>query len=582
MRNKTTILIVTILTIIHLPISLLINADTDETQAFHISTSDRSVNDITYINIKSLMEFDYITVQLPENVTYLEQNIDHDERKGIKIVEIDNQQLEIHWHEQAKQEVVLGLGHLTKGPHTIIIQGYLDDQKPVKEVYNFMSEHIEESTEIKNSNKDNEKNNNNDEDSEIIEEPKENNNLENEPHDLKLKENNSDEETTSMAEEEDHKKADQTFKQNQTDKSLNPKKNLIKSPSNRIKDNHGLGLIPATTTSDENGDLNTYFGIHSIFEDALSGTDADFRITLKLTGSKRTYKNVTMNIQLPEVDYVSFDDSAENLSLLAIAGVEPTFNAGTNELIYHFTELKRGQMYETILSLQTENGYITDGTPIEVSGTLAGEIHFTDRDEREAAEPVDIVSFELADEEEMEVKAYGVVNVAKSRVETEDGSFKYENNSVVGRGDQVRWLVEIEIPKKDRGQLFLNPHKKIVVTDTLPTGLQYVEAVDQPETIDGQIITWEFSPDDFTTRASATDTLFTKNIEILTEVTSNASYDTLTNEVAVTATFIGDEEDFNSHATSGIRVAKSNPGSGTMEGSVLVPNHRGPDPTSSN
>src|SRR5690625_3095160 len=122
------------------------------------------------------------------------------------------------------------------------------------------------------------------------------------------------------------------------------------------------------SSGDTVGDLSTYFGVNPVFESALSGADADFRMTLKLTGSKRTYKNVAVTVQLPDVDYVTFDGSEENLIHLDMGGVVPTYDPEKNELKYQFDEIERGQMYEKIISLQTENGYIPNDTPIEVTG----------------------------------------------------------------------------------------------------------------------------------------------------------------------------------------------------------------------
>src|SRR5690625_4112804 len=120
----------------------------------------------------------------------------------------------------------------------------------------------------------------------------------------------------------------------------------------------------------EIGDLNTYLGIGPDFESALSGADADFRMTLKLTGSKRTYKNVDVVIDLPLTEHITFDDSEESLIHLAVDGVVPTFNSETNQLAYHFDEIKRGQMYEKIISLNTESGYIPEDTSIDIKASF--------------------------------------------------------------------------------------------------------------------------------------------------------------------------------------------------------------------
>src|SRR5699024_8969628 len=239
----------------------------------------------------------------------------------------------------------------------------------------------------------------------------------------------------------------------------------------------------------ELGDLNTYIGIGPVFETALSGADADFRLTLKLTGAKRTYKNVDVVVDLPLTEYVTFDDSDDNLDRLSIGGVSPTFDGESNQLIYHFEEIKRGQMYEKIISLNTKNGYIPNNTSVEVEASITGEVHYTENDEKEEAEKGDVVPFEYADHGSIDIKASGALNLSKFQVD--EGENNKRDGSIVNRGEEVLWKLELEIPKKDRGQLFLNPDEKITITDTMPSQLEYVEihSGNEPTSLDNQTLT---------------------------------------------------------------------------------------------
>lgn len=329
------------------------------------------------------------------------------------------------------------------------------------------------------------------------------------------------------------------------------------------------------------GDLNTYLGIGPVFQDALSGADADFRFTLKLTGSKRTYKDVDVVIDLPLTEYITFDDSEENLIHLDIDGVVPTFNNETNQLTYHFDEIKRGQMYEKIISLNTDSGYIPNDTSIDVKASINGEIHYTENDEKEEAQKGDIVPFEYEDNGSMLMKASGAFSLSKFRVD--EGENEYGNSSIVNRGEEVLWNIELEIPKKDRGQLFLNPDEKITITDTLPAQLEFVEVIagDQPTSVEGNVITWEFSADDFENQAEKEQTLFTKDIVIQTKVSDDAERGVITNRAAASATFINDNQ-VTDVANSSVRVAVDNPDTGTIEGSVNRPTHLGPNPNNEN
>src|SRR5699024_10974922 len=354
------------------------------------------------------------------------------------------------------------------------------------------------------------------------------------------------------------------------DKSAAHRENSKKTKESKTKEKE----LAATEKSKQN-DLNQYIGIAPVSSTALTGADANFTLTLKLTGAKRIYENVDVQIDLPITEYITFNSDQEELDSLAIDGVSPTFNSETNQLIYHFDEIKRGQMYERMISLHTKNGYILNDTAINVSAHISGEVHYTENDEKEEAQKGDIVSFNYKDKASMNLKASGGLSLSKSHVDAK--GVPIPNDSVVSRGEKILWKLTLKIPKKQRGQLFLKPGEKITITDTLPTQIQYnsVTSGDKPTKVEGQKITWEFDAEDLETQNKKDQSLYEKEIIISTTVKNNAAEGTVTNNAEASAVFIENSKVI-SRANESVFIAVGDPSGGNIQGSTYVPNHFGP------
>src|SRR5699024_779073 len=157
-------------------------------------------------------------------------------------------------------------------------------------------------------------------------------------------------------------------------------------------------------------------------------------------------------------------------------------------LMYHFEEIKRGQTYEKIIPLETANGYITDGTELPVHAVVSGEIHLTERDEKEKLEEPEVEQFEFEDETKVVIEATSGVSITKSVISPQ--------GEVAEHGDEVTWQLEVNIPKKNKGQIFLKPDEPIQITDHLPEELTFEGMEDGLDpNQDGKTLTWEFPVD---------------------------------------------------------------------------------------
>src|SRR5690625_2351632 len=597
--------------------------------SFAVSAKEGSTQEKATVELKSLVsEHDKVHIKLPEDAAYDEEMTKELEQEAITFAyEKQDHSIEIEWVEEEEQDATLILVDLLKVDNELIIQGIVADEVITEETHTFKVAEIkvdineteqeevkakeeqeskkevkeedkqESKKEVKEKDKQESKKEVQEEDKqESKEEVKEKEKQESEGKEeekekekqkrKKEREEEDKQERKKEGKEKDKQENKKEVKEKDKQESKKEVKEEDKQESKKEVQEEAKQKKESKVQTKENelseiGDLNTYLGIGPVFESALSGADADFRMTLKLTGSKRTYKNVDVVIDLPLTEHITFDDSEESLIHLAVDGVVPTFNSETNQLAYHFDEIKRGQMYEKIISLNTESGYIPEDTSIDIKASINGDIHYTENDEKEEAQKGDVVPFEYEDNGSMLITASGALSLSKFRVNESES--EYPNASIVAAGEEVLWKLELEIPKKDRGQLFLNPDEKITITDILPAELDYVEVVsgDEPASIDNKTLSWEFDADDFENQAEKEKTLYTKNIVIKTKVTDNAEKGESINKAKASATFINDNQ-VTYEASRGVRVAIGDPSTGEIEGSVYRPSHLGPDPTNSN
>src|SRR5690625_1646133 len=583
--------------------------------SFEVRAKEGSTQEKATVELKSLVsEHDKVHIKLPEDAAYDEEMTKELEQEAITFAyEKQDHSIEIEWVEEEEKEDTLILVDLLKVDNELIIQGIVAEEVITEETHTFKvaeikvdineteqeevkaKEEQESKKEVKEEDKQESKKEVKEKDKqeskkEVQEEDKQEGKEEVKEKEKQESKKEVQEEDKQESKKEVKEKDKQENKKEVKEKDKQERKKEVKEEDKQeskkevqeeAKQKKESKVQTKENELSEIGDLNTYLGIGPVFESALSGADADFRMTLKLTGSKRTYKNVDVVIDLPLTEHITFDDSEESLIHLAVDGVVPTFNSETNQLAYHFDEIKRGQMYEKIISLNTESGYIPEDTSIDIKASINGDIHYTENDEKEEAQKGDVVPFEYEDNGSMLITASGALSLSKFRVNESEN--EYPNASIVAAGEEVLWKLELEIPKKDRGQLFLNPDEKITITDILPAELDYVEVVsgDEPASIDNKTLSWEFDADDFENQAEKEKTLYTKNIVIKTKVTDNAEKGESINKATASATFINDNQ-VTDEASRGVRVAIGDPDTGEIEGSVYRPTHLGPDPTNSN
>ncbi|WP_055736601.1 MULTISPECIES: SpaA isopeptide-forming pilin-related protein [Bacillaceae] len=300
------------------------------------------------------------------------------------------------------------------------------------------------------------------------------------------------------------------------------------------------------------GDLNVDIDISPLNANVLAGNDAAYKLVFKTTGSVTEYTNAIITVDLPLSSEVNFNQS---LSELRIAGVEPTFNSESSQLIYQFDTLQAGQTYENVIKLQTTNGLIASGTELDVQASFVAD----------QFEPVQDLAIVVID-------ASTTISASKRYTEA-----RGNDRNIPIPNSQTVWEMNVDIPKNNIGQNYLEPGSQITVVDTLPNGLSYQSTITGPEPEqNGNTLVWTFEAPSVEEQEAAEGTLFNTELEVVLTVGGNTVDQTLTNNVDVSATFIGEDNENSVNANHSVTIADSDKATGEIRGSVFIPGHIGP------
>src|SRR5699024_10682806 len=335
------------------------------------------------INLKSYSVYDKISVQLPKNSKYNESMTEDLEQGDIEFSYNSHEHsLELKW-DGTKQSALFVLTNLPSTYNKLKVRGIVENKVKNEEIHSFQIADAESKKQEQESDDNAESKKQKQESDDNAESKKQEQESDDNAESKKQEQESDDNAESKKQEQESYDNAESKQQEQESDDNAETNKELFREKT--IDDNSS------------NNDLNTFVGIEPVFKNVLSGDDAKFRLTLKLTGSKRTYKNVDVTIDLPITKYITFNDDQEDLDRLAIDGVSPAFDSETNQLKYHFDEIKRGQMHEKIISLNTVNGYIPDDKTVDINVSISGDVHYTENDEKEEAQKGDVVPFEYED-----------------------------------------------------------------------------------------------------------------------------------------------------------------------------------------
>ncbi|HHD1569812.1 TPA: isopeptide-forming domain-containing fimbrial protein [Enterococcus faecalis] len=304
------------------------------------------------------------------------------------------------------------------------------------------------------------------------------------------------------------------------------------------------------------GNKNVDLDISPASGTVLAGQDATYILNFKVTGNQTSYTNAKITVDIPR-EYVLNQD----LSELAIAGVTPTRDANTGQLLYTFPSISAGQTYTTNIKVKTNNGTTPDGTSIPLVSNFSAD-EFTGKAESKAT---------------VTVKSSLSISSSKAYVSTIGSNGKKKLDPPTG-GDISNWSINVTASQKDVGVAYFKEGSKITIKDMIPSGLTYVTD-DSNGVYDKatNTVTWTFDAPNYETQQSAAEYLFSKKITIQTKFNADVNeFADFENKMSVTAIDIAGKS-ITSESSATIKTGPSNPNElPDTNGSFWINTHTGP------
>ncbi|HEL9598887.1 TPA: hypothetical protein U0J99_001412 [Streptococcus suis] len=183
-------------------------------------------------------------------------------------------------------------------------------------------------------------------------------------------ESKAEDSSNNLTENNAEKSSDSASQIEKSEKKLDSSQ--VTGTENQSADGSTRFRSAATVRNADIGDgpIVAYFEKSS--ESILSGESGRYKIYFKVSGALvDKVKNVQAKVQLPtEVDYYSLPS---DLTRMAIKGVVPVHDNQANTLTWDFPELLTGQIYETMLQVDSKNGIIPNNHNMTSALTISTE-----------------------------------------------------------------------------------------------------------------------------------------------------------------------------------------------------------------
>lgn len=325
-----------------------------------------------------------------------------------------------------------------------------------------------------------------------------------------------------------------------------------------------LATTPATTKA--NSDLTVV--ADSSPSTIWSGNNALFTVNFKVSGSRydeADYWPATLTFSLKNT--ANGHLALRTDVLPEVAGVKPTVTDGKIVYTFQKSDLKAGQTYTFKLAVNTDNGYINDGTPAELIGDFK-----------------DNIGYEVKASDTKNISANTSLSISTTFLGAKNGS----PNTVPGTRDVLAWRISLLVPNKT-GLNFLDPTQKLRVSYRLGEGvyngisdpdgdLTYVGTDSNTNTV-----TWELPTPSIAEQAASLANglpLVQKSFIVYTKPVTRWSehwfhYDPITNVATLqTINLQGDKLSVSNSMTG--KIGQSITGDIKTQGTVLYPYSFGP------
>ncbi|MDV2933833.1 LPXTG cell wall anchor domain-containing protein [Enterococcus faecalis] len=243
---------------------------------------------------------------------------------------------------------------------------------------------------------------------------------------------------------------------------------IQKSQTSESSNTHQSNAPPyeEEVTNERKEGVQVDFSIKGPETDILSGADANFTHRLRITGPETIIKDVYYVLTLKGLkeEKITFDSSKDKLEQMKITDVTPEYSKETNSLVYYFSELKAGQIYQSTFPISSELGTIRkENVSVTSEMIISGQSQGTKRAEAT-----------IVGGNPMVVKKQGA-------------------RSMYNQDELITWNLDVTAPKSE-GIIYFQKGSKVIVTDILPENMTYDTRTEPVGIYDAATrkVTWEF------------------------------------------------------------------------------------------
>ncbi|WP_244660717.1 SpaA isopeptide-forming pilin-related protein [Lactobacillus nasalidis] len=229
----------------------------------------------------------------------------------------------------------------------------------------------------------------------------------------------------------------------------------------------------STTTTRANGDLTVEADEST--SSIVAGGTALFKINFKVSGSRYDEADrwpATLTFSLADNDNGHL--AIETDTLPTVAGVTPTVSDGKLTYTFQKSDLKAGQSYSFKLAVNTDNGYVNNGTAIKLNGEFK-----------------DNTGYDVTASDSSKVTASTSATITTTFLGEKGGT----PNTAPGKDAVLAWRISLSVPSSSTGLNFLDPNQKLNISYQLSDG-EYAGMVDPDGDLTltsskDKLLTWE-------------------------------------------------------------------------------------------
>ncbi|MEG0283653.1 MAG: hypothetical protein RR543_01780 [Erysipelotrichales bacterium] len=314
-----------------------------------------------------------------------------------------------------------------------------------------------------------------------------------------------------------------------------------------------------------NGNFKGDFSLEANKDSIESGEVATFDMYFKITGSSTNFKNAKIVVELPDWNYIVFDQELKDLD---INGVTPTYKG--NKLTWSFDSIQGGTMDKHILKIKTLNGLTPNDTALKIKGTFSADNLVDGND----------VPCIVNEEASINVKSNGKIALTNHFTNVKDTELVAPS-----QGETGIWDFSFSVPKLNTGSKLIKENSDIKIKYKLDSLLEYkgvYGSTPTPTNVStdssgSTVLEWEFKAPTKQEQVDALNNFFEQNFQIeIFFPTTIPQYQLVTNTLETSANFFDESTIKSDSLNASITVLLSDPDSISSNGVAWAISGRSP------